>query len=440
MGRRENFERHRCRRADSSVRQRGRARGLGPRARLGRAHGRARRKRRRQDHASACPGIGAAAARRPAADRRPRCLSGAAAAAALPRLRRACAWPVPRALGGREPGVLLRPAGRKSLACGRGAGDGRTESGRAPPCRPAFPGHATAAGHRPRDPPRTQVADPRRARRQPWRRRVRSAERRHARHDRGAGDPRSGAGQQAVPPHHRASSRALPGHGDTPSGRAVNQLRVALAVARKDLRSEWRTRELVPALAQFIILALLIGNFGFQIDSRNATTIAPGILWLALVFAGLVAFGRTFAAEREQASLEAMLMTPASPVAIFAGKALAAGALLVVCEMVLLPALSLFFGMPLSGDVVAAVLLATVGMAALGCLFAAVVARVRARELLLPLLTLPLWIPFIIAGGMAVQSAMGLPGSYQQAIGLLIDFDILFVVLTSLAARFVLDE
>ena len=220
----------------------------------------------------------------------------------------------------------------------------------------------------------------------------------------------------------------------------MNPFRVALAVARKDLLSEWRTRELVPALAQFVVLALLIGNFGFQIDARNAPSIAPGILWLALVFAGLVAFGRAFAAEREQASLEAMLMTPASPVALFAGKALAAAGLLVICEAVLLPALSLFFGTPFSFDVVVAVLLATVGMAALGCLFAAIVARVRARELLLPLLTLPLWIPFVIAGGQALQSAMGLPGSYQEAVGLLIDFDILFVVLASLAARFVLDE
>ena len=220
----------------------------------------------------------------------------------------------------------------------------------------------------------------------------------------------------------------------------MNPFRVALAVARKDLRSEWRTREMVPALAQFVILALLIGNFGFQVDSRNATSIAPGILWLALVFAGLVSFGRTFAAEREQASLEAMLMTPASPVAIFAGKALAASLLLVLCEAVMLPALTLFFGTPLSSDLVVAVLLATVGMAALGVLFAAIVARVRARELLLPLLTLPLWIPFIVAGGQAVQSAMGLPGSYSEAMGLLLDFDILFVVLTSLAARFVLDE
>jgi heme exporter protein B len=220
----------------------------------------------------------------------------------------------------------------------------------------------------------------------------------------------------------------------------TNSFAVALAVARKDLRAEWRTRELVPALAQFVILALVIANFGFQIDSRNAPSIAPGILWLALVFAGLVAFGRAFAAEREQASLEALLMTPASPVAIFAGKALAATLLLVGCEAVLLPALSLFFGTPLSVQVVAAVLLATIGMAALGCLFAAMVARVRARELLLPLLTLPLWIPFIVAGGQAVQVAMGASGSYDQAMALLVDFDILFVVLTSLAARFVLDE
>ena len=220
----------------------------------------------------------------------------------------------------------------------------------------------------------------------------------------------------------------------------MNQVRVAVAVARKDLRSEWRTRELVPALAQFVVLALVIANFGFQIDSRNQSSIAPGVLWMVLVFAGLVAFGRAFAAEREQSSLEAMLMTSASTTAIFAGKAMAATALLVLCEAVMLPALTLFFGTPLSFGVAAAVFFATIGMAALGCLFAAMAARLRARELLLPLLTLPLWIPIVVVGGQAVQSALGLPGSFDQAMGLLIDFDILFVVLASLAARFVLDE
>src|SRR5438309_5385128 len=187
----------------------------------------------------------------------------------------------------------------------------------------------------------------------------------------------------------------------------MKSVAVALAVARKDLASEWRTRELVPALAQFIVLALVIANFGFQFDSRTAPAIASGVLWMTLVFAGLVAFGRAFAAEREQASLEAMLMTPATPAAIFAGKALAAALLLVICEAVLLPALALFFAVPLTFDEVSAVLLATVGMAVLGCLFAAMVARVRARELLLPLLTLPLWIPFIVVAGQAVHAAMG---------------------------------
>jgi len=195
----------------------------------------------------------------------------------------------------------------------------------------------------------------------------------------------------------------------------------------------------VPALAQFIVLALVIANFSFQFDSHSAPLIAPGVLWMALVFAGLVAFGRAFAAEREQASLEAMLMTPAAPAAIFAGKALAAALMLVVCEAVLLPSLALFFGVNVSFGAVVAVLLATVGMALLGCLFAAMVARIRARELLLPLLTLPLWVPLIIAGGTAVQVEMQ-GGSNDQAMALLVDFDILFLVLTSLAARFVLED
>lgn len=221
----------------------------------------------------------------------------------------------------------------------------------------------------------------------------------------------------------------------------MDYARVALAVARKDLASEWRTRELVPALAQFVVLALVIANFGFDIDSQNSHRIAPGILWLTVVFAGLVAFGRAFAAEREQSSLEAMLLTSASPAAIFGGKALAAALMLVACEAVLLPVLALFFGTPmLSFPLIASVLLATVGMAALGCLFAALVAQVRARELLLPLLTLPLWIPFIVVGGRAVQVAMGAGGASDQSLYLLLDFDILFVVFTSLAARFVLDD
>ena len=217
-------------------------------------------------------------------------------------------------------------------------------------------------------------------------------------------------------------------------------LGVAAAVARKDLRAEWRGRELLPALAQFVVLALVIANFAFDLDLTSGARLSPGILWLVLVFAGLVAFGRAFAAEREQGTLEAMLLTAAGPAAIFAGKALAAGLMLAACELVLLPALAVFLGAPLSAGVFATVLLATVGMTALGALFAALAAQTRARELLLPVLALPLWIPFVVVGGRAVQGAMGGAPVTGQALAVLLDFDILFVVVASLAARFVLDD
>src|SRR5437588_1703984 len=148
-------------------------------------------------------------------------------------------------------------------------------------------------------------------------------------------------------------------------------LTVTVAVARKDLRTELRGRELLPALAQFVVLALVIANFAFDLDLVSGPRLSPGILWLVLVFAGLVAFGRTFAGEKESGSLEAMLLTPADPGAIFAGKALAAAVMLAACELVLLPAMGVFLGSPISLTVAGTVLLATVGMAALGSLFAA---------------------------------------------------------------------
>jgi heme exporter protein B len=220
---------------------------------------------------------------------------------------------------------------------------------------------------------------------------------------------------------------------------------VALAVAGKDLRCELRGRELLPALAQFVVLALVIANFAFDVDLVQGPRLSPGILWLVLVFAGLVAFGRAFAAEKDGGSLEAMLLTPAGPTAVFAGKATAAAAMLVACEAVLLPAMAVFLGSPISPVVVATVLLATVGMAALGCLFGALAAQTRARELLLPVLALPLWVPFVVVGGRAVQLAMAGQSSAAlplagQPLLVLADFDILFLVVACLAARFVLDD
>jgi len=114
---------------------------------------------------------------------------------------------------------------------------------------------------------------------------------------------------------------------------------------------------------------------------------------------------------------------------------------LAACEVVLVPALGVFFGTPvLSLPLAAALVMVTIGMAGLGCLFAAIAAQTRARDLLLPVLSLPLWVPFVVVGGRAVQVALGGGGELNGALALLLDFDILFVVVASLAAKFVLDD
>jgi len=220
----------------------------------------------------------------------------------------------------------------------------------------------------------------------------------------------------------------------------MNGWRAVRAVALRDLRAETRGGELIPAMTQFVVLALIIANFAFDLDRVSAPRISPGVLWMVIVFTALIAFGRAFAADRENGSLDAMLLSPAGAATIFLGKALAAVVFMLVIEAFLLPGMAVFLGSPINLEVVAAVVLATLGMAALGSLFAALAARTRAREILLPVLVLPLWIPLIVVGSRAVEEAMGGGALQGQPLPLLLDFDILFVVVATLAARFVLDD
>lgn len=214
---------------------------------------------------------------------------------------------------------------------------------------------------------------------------------------------------------------------------------VAAAVAWRDVRTELRGRELVPALAQFIVLALVVANFAFNLDQERGRTLGPGILWMVLVFAGLVAFSRAFAGERDAGTLDAMLLTQASHAAILAGKSLASVLVLTVCEVVLLPAMAVLLGAPITPMAFLTVFLAVIGMAALGCLFGAVTSQVRARELLLPVLAIPLWIPYVIVGAGVVQGSLTGAVPLQPLIAL-VYMDILFLLIAAVAARFVLDD
>src|SRR4051794_870686 len=163
----------------------------------------------------------------------------------------------------------------------------------------------------------------------------------------------------------------------------------------------------------FVVAALTI--FHFALPAGSGDVAAKGLLWVALVFTALLALTRAFVAEREQALLDALVLTPADRSAIWLAKSLAVLAYLVLVEAIALPAFGLFFS-PVDGATVAAVALADVGIASVGTLLGAMAVAGRARELLLPLLFLPLAVPIVVGG---VGGYLWFLALYDAAFGLL---------------------
>jgi heme exporter protein B len=167
------------------------------------------------------------------------------------------------------------------------------------------------------------------------------------------------------------------------------------ALARKDLRLELRARDTLPAMLLFVLSTLVVFHFALPVRSGDAA--AYGLLWVALVFTALLGLARAWVPEREGGVLDGLVLAPCDRSAIWLGKALATLAFLVAAELVALPAFALFFA-PLDGTAIAGVALADLGICAVGSLVSAMAAAGRTRELILPLLFLPLAIPLIVGG------------------------------------------
>ncbi len=204
------------------------------------------------------------------------------------------------------------------------------------------------------------------------------------------------------------------------------------ALARKDVLLELRSRDTLPALLLFVVSALVV--FNFSLPAGSSRLAAYGLLWVAIVFTALLGLARAFAAEREQRLLDGLVLAPCDRSAIWLGKSLSVLGLLVIAEAVALPAFALFFA-PVDATLVAAVLLADVGLAAVGTLLAAMAAASRARELLLPLLFLPLVIPLVVGGVGATVAAE--PARY---LGFLVLYDALFAILSWATFEYVVTE
>jgi heme exporter protein B len=202
-------------------------------------------------------------------------------------------------------------------------------------------------------------------------------------------------------------------------------------LARTDLRLELRAWQTLPAMLLFVLSTLVI--FHFALPDNASQRVGLGLLWVALLFAALLGLARAFVAEREQRLLDALVLAPCDRSAIWLGKALASLAFLVAVEIVALPAYALFFG-GLNGRTVAAVALADIGICAVGTLLSAVAAAARVRELLLPLLFLPLALPIVIGG---VGASVGHGGRYLAFLAL---YDALFATLSWASFEYVVTE
>jgi heme exporter protein B len=217
----------------------------------------------------------------------------------------------------------------------------------------------------------------------------------------------------------------------TAGSRRPGFVRDTAALARKDLLLEIRAKETLPAMLLFVLSALTV--FHFALPRGTGHVAALGLLWIALVFTALLGLTRAFVPEREQQTMDVLVLAPCDRSAIWLAKSIAVFVFLAVAELIALPAFSIFFD-PVDGNTVVAVALANVGICAVGTLTGAMAVAGRARELILPLLFLPLAIPIVVGG---VGASAGLGAKY---LGFLALYDAVFVLLSWASFEYVVAE
>lgn len=214
-----------------------------------------------------------------------------------------------------------------------------------------------------------------------------------------------------------------------------------LAILWKDIRCELRSKQTWTGMGLFALLVLVIFNFAFDLRVDNKAAIAPGVLWIAFVFASLLGLGRTIAAEREKGSMDRLLLCPVDRKAIYLAKLLGNLLFIGVVEIVALPVYAALFNVPLfAGALLPIVLFGTLGIATVGTLFSAMAAATRARELLLPVLVFPLIVPVVISAVRATGSLIVAAPNEPPWLGLIAAFDVIFLSISMLMFAYVIEE
>ena len=211
----------------------------------------------------------------------------------------------------------------------------------------------------------------------------------------------------------------------------------------KDILTEIRTKEIIVSVLVFALLVLVIFSFAFGVQADTVELAAPGILWVALTFGGVIGFNRIFAMEKENSRLEGLMLCPMDNAIIYWGKLAGSFIFMLLISIVITPIFLTLFNLPLFLPRLALIIvLAVIGFSAVGTLFSALAINTRARDIMLPILFLPVVVPVIIAAVKATAPVLaGQPWrDIQTWLQVLIAFDIVYLVVATLVFPFVIEE
>lgn len=220
-------------------------------------------------------------------------------------------------------------------------------------------------------------------------------------------------------------------------------LRKVLAIVWKDVRAELRTKDILSSMLVFAGLSVLIFQFAFDLRADNVRLVLPGVLWIAITFAGVLGLNRSFILEQDRGSLEGLLLAPVDRSAIYFGKLIGNLLFIFIVELLLLPLMTVLFNVwLLSPALLLVVALGTVGYAAVGTLFAALSINTRAREVMLPILLFPVMVPVFVAGVQAVGRLLDGDSlaDIVRWVQLLVAYDAIFLAAAMLLFDFVVEE
>jgi len=246
-------------------------------------------------------------------------------------------------------------------------------------------------------------------------------------------------------PGREALARATGGTASRPW--ILREARAVLRICLKDLRIEWRSLDNLPAMFFFALLVMVIFSFGFDFAAFSFQELGPGMLWVAFCFAGVLAFGHSFALERQADGLAGMMLAPIDPGSLYLGKFLANLVTMLIVEALILPLCAVLFSARIDAvfwPLGLAILVHTIGFAAVGTLFGAMTARTRRGDVLLPIMMMAISIPLLISAVRTTAAVFSDQPALKQAAGAWLTmasiFDVIFMTAAYITFEYVIEE